>query len=154
MNNSNNYCKEVLVIPIIFLPTFPSFSGFQRFLLDLEKLWILEYIFTTDQHFQKFKICFICEVQKALRNVYSSNSFNKYLFDIYYSPGIKLKLFATPWTVAHQTPLSVGSSRQEYWSGLPGDLPDSGTEPGSPELQADSLQSESPRKPLYFQTAY
>ena len=42
-------------------------------------------------------------------------------------------LFATPWTVAHQAPLSVGFSRQEYWSGLscppPGDPPDPGTEP-------------------------
>ena len=42
--------------------------------------------------------------------------------------------FATPWTVAYQVPLSVGFSRQEYWSGLPfpspGDLPDPGTEPG------------------------
>ena len=45
---------------------------------------------------------------------------------------------ATPWTVACQAPLSVGFSRQEYWSGLPflspGDLPDSGIEPGSPAL--------------------
>ena len=44
-----------------------------------------------------------------------------------------------------------GFSRQAYWSGLPcpspGDLPDSGTEPGSPELQADSLPSEPPGKP-------
>ena len=42
----------------------------------------------------------------------------------------------TPWTVVGQAPLSMGSSRQEYWSGLPlpspGDLPDSGMEPGSP----------------------
>ena len=41
--------------------------------------------------------------------------------------------FATPWTIAHQAPLSIGFSRQEYWSGLPcpppGDLPDPGTEP-------------------------
>ena len=41
-------------------------------------------------------------------------------------------LFLTQWTVAHQAPLSIGSSRQEYWSGLPssppGDLPDPGTE--------------------------
>ena len=55
--------------------------------------------------------------------------------------------FATPWTVAHQAPLSMGFSRQEYWSGLsfppPGDLPDPGIKPGSPALQADSLQSES-----------
>ena len=41
---------------------------------------------------------------------------------------------ATPWTVAHQAPLSMGFSKQEYWSGLPfpspGDLPDSGINPG------------------------
>ena len=44
----------------------------------------------------------------------------------------------TLWTVAHQAPLSMGFSRQEYWSGLPfpspGDLPDPGIEPGSPTL--------------------
>ena len=55
------------------------------------------------------------------------------------------------WNVAHQTPLSMGFSRQEYWSGLPfplpGDLPDLGMEPGSPALQADSLPSEPPEKP-------
>ena len=43
------------------------------------------------------------------------------------------ELFVTPWTVAGQTPLSMGFSRQEYWSGLlyssPGDLPDPGIEP-------------------------
>ena len=43
-----------------------------------------------------------------------------------------VRLFATPWTVAHQAPLSMGFSRQEYWSGLPcpppGDLPDPGVE--------------------------
>ena len=52
-------------------------------------------------------------------------------------------LFVTPWTVAHQAPLSMGFSRPEYWSGLPfpppGDLPDPGMEPRSPTLQADSL---------------
>ena len=50
----------------------------------------------------------------------------------------------TPWTVAFQAPLSMGFSRQEYWSGLPfpspGDLPDPGIEPASPALQADSYQ--------------
>ena len=59
---------------------------------------------------------------------------------------------ATPWTVAHQAPLSVGFSRQEYWSGLlcpsPGDLPDPGIEHESPALQVDSLPSELPGKPL------
>ena len=46
-----------------------------------------------------------------------------------------VQLFATPWTVACQAPLSVGFSRQEYWSGLPypppGDLPDLGIKPTS-----------------------
>ena len=49
----------------------------------------------------------------------------------------------TPWTEAHQAPLSMGFSRQEPWSGLPcpsrGDLPDPGMEPESLTLQADSL---------------
>ena len=49
-----------------------------------------------------------------------------------------VRLFATPWTVAYQAPPSMGFSRQEDWSGLPfpspGDLPDLGTEPGSPAL--------------------
>ena len=53
---------------------------------------------------------------------------------------------ATPWTIALQAPLSMGFSRQEYWSGLPfpspGDLPDPRIKPGSPALQADSLPTE------------
>ena len=47
-----------------------------------------------------------------------------------------VRLFATPWTVACQAPLSMGFSRQEYWSGLPfpspGHLPDTGIKPGTP----------------------
>ena len=50
----------------------------------------------------------------------------------------RVRLFATPWTVAYQAPPSMGFSRQEYWNGLsfpsPGDLPDPGIEPGSPSL--------------------
>ena len=57
---------------------------------------------------------------------------------------------ATPLTVAHQAPLFMGFSRQEYWSELPGlpsgDRPDSGIEPESPTLQADSLPCELPGK--------
>ena len=56
----------------------------------------------------------------------------------------------TLWTVAHQAPPSMGFSRQEYWNGLPfpspGDLPDQGIKPGSPELQTNSLPSEPPGK--------
>ena len=55
----------------------------------------------------------------------------------------RVRLFATPWTVAHQAPPSMEFSRQEYWSGFPfpslGDLPDSGIELGSPALQADAF---------------
>ena len=61
----------------------------------------------------------------------------------------RVQFFATSWTVAHQAPLSVRFSRQEYWSGLsfppPGDLPDPGikpTSPASPALQMDSLSAE------------
>ena len=56
----------------------------------------------------------------------------------------------TPW-VAHQAPLPMEFSRQEYWSGFPfpspGDLPDPGIELGSPALQADSLPSKPPGSP-------
>ena len=60
--------------------------------------------------------------------------------------------FATLCAVAHQAPLSMGFSRQEYRSGLPlsspGELPDPGIEPVSPAFQADSLPSEPPEKPM------
>ena len=61
-----------------------------------------------------------------------------------------VRLFATPWAIAHQAPQSMGFSRHEYWSGLPfpspGYLPDPGIESGSPTLQADALTSEPPGK--------
>ena len=59
-----------------------------------------------------------------------------------------VQLFATLWTVARQDPPSLEFSRREYWSGLPfpspGNLPNPGTEPRSPTLQADALTSEPP----------
>ena len=59
-----------------------------------------------------------------------------------------VRFFATLWTVAHQAPLFMGFSRQEYWSGLPfpspGDLPSTGVQPGPPALQTDTLLSEPP----------
>ena len=62
----------------------------------------------------------------------------------------QVQLFATPWTVACQTPLSMGFPRQECWSRLPfpspGNLPDPEIEPQSPWLQADSLPAEPPGK--------
>ena len=66
----------------------------------------------------------------------------------------RVQLLATLWTVAHQAPLFMGFSRQEYWSRLPcpppGDLPNKGIEPMSPEspyLQAGSSPTEPPGKP-------
>ena len=60
-------------------------------------------------------------------------------------------LFATPWTVACQAPLSMGFSKQDYWGGLPcpppGDLPDPGIELRSPASQAGSSPSEPPETP-------
>ena len=61
--------------------------------------------------------------------------------------------FATPWTVTHQAPLSMGFSRQEHWSGLPcpppGDLPDPGIEPTSlmsPLLTGEFFTTSAPRR--------
>ena len=63
-----------------------------------------------------------------------------------------MQLLVTPLTVAHQAPLSMGLSRQEYCNGLPfsspGHLPDPGNEPGSPALQVVSLSTEPPGKPF------
>ena len=59
--------------------------------------------------------------------------------------------FVSPWTVAHQAPLSMGIPRQEYWSGLPfpspRDLPDPGIEPMSPALAGKYFIPEPPGKP-------
>ena len=63
-----------------------------------------------------------------------------------------------PWTVAHQASLSMGFSRQEYWSGLPfpasGDHSHPGMEPRSHTLQVDALPSDSPGKPQFFFNTY
>ena len=71
-----------------------------------------------------------------------------------------VRLFTTPWTVAHQAPLSMGFPRQDYWSGLPfpppGDLPKPGIKPESPvssALQADSLPAE-PSEKLHWLIYY
>ena len=65
----------------------------------------------------------------------------------------RIRLFATPWTVAYQASPYMEFSRQEYWSGLPfpspGDLPNPGIEPGSSALEADALTSEPPGKPPF-----
>ena len=66
----------------------------------------------------------------------------------------RVQLFVTPWTVAHQVPLSMELSRQEYWSGLPcpppGDLPHLGIEPKHPAFQTDSLHLRHQGSPKYY----
>ena len=69
----------------------------------------------------------------------------------------RVRFFATPWTVARQTPLSMGFPRQEYWSGLPfpspGDLPDPGIEPlspASPALAGGFFTITPPGKPTHL----
>ena len=63
----------------------------------------------------------------------------------------RIQLFVTPQTVAYQAPLSMGLSRQEYWSGLPfcspGDLPDPGIEPTSPALANRFFTAKPPGNP-------
>ena len=63
-----------------------------------------------------------------------------------------VQLFVTPWTVARQTPLSMGFPRQGYWSGLlfpsPGDLPNPGIEIASPALVGGFFITELPGQPV------
>ena len=77
----------------------------------------------------------LCSTERDILSAWAVNSF------LSGGGGLVAKscpTLATPWTVARQAPLSMGFSRQEYWSGLPfpspGDLPDPGIEPGSPAL--------------------
>ena len=68
----------------------------------------------------------------------------------------RIRLFAAPWTAAFQAPLSMGFSRQEYWSGLPfpppGDLPNPGIEPASPALAGRFFTTEPPE--MAYQSLY
>ena len=65
-----------------------------------------------------------------------------------------VRLSATPRTIVHQAPLSMGSPRQEYWDGLPfpspGNLPDPGIEPTSAALAGGLSTTKPPGKPLFY----
>ena len=66
----------------------------------------------------------------------------------------RVQLFAIPWTVAHQAPLSMGFPKQEYWSVLPFPfprvLPHPGMETSTPALAGRFSTTEPPGKPLYL----
>ena len=70
---------------------------------------------------------------------------------VYVQSLICVQLFVTPWTASCQSPLSMGFSRQECWSGLPfpspGDIPDRGIEPVSPGLADRLFTTEPPEMP-------
>ena len=69
-----------------------------------------------------------------------------------------VQLFVSPWTVAHQAPLSMGFPRQEYWSGLPfpspGGLPDPGTEPMSLAWAGGFFTTEPPGQSLRLEETF
>ena len=81
-----------------------------------------------------------------MQHMFSFGSFSLFVSRKKVKSLSRVRLFATLWTEAYQAPLSMGFSRQEYWSGLPlpspGHLPHPGIEPGSPALQADVLPAE------------
>ena len=96
--------------------------------------------------------------QKQNRNLVKVLDLHTEIFLIYWVKLLVLfnrqvvSLWQPPWTVAHQARLSMGFSRQEYWSGLPfpspGDLLDLGIEPDSPVLAGRFFTTEPPGKPL------
>ena len=122
---STGNCIQCLLI------TYNPFSPLQNLLAHLDHFFLLSFLphfaYSTWAHQARPVFSGFCLRSESLSHVW---------------------LFAIPWTVAFQAPLSVEFSRQEYWSELPflssEDLPDPGIEPESPALQADSLPSEPP----------
>ena len=116
----------------LFIHTYPLFSGFPSHLGHRRALNRVP--------------CAISEFSLVIHFIHKVKSLSR------------VRLFPTPWTVAHQAPLSMGFSTQEYWSGLPfpspGDLPDPRIEPRSPALRADTLTSEPPGEPILYLVVY
>ena len=103
-----------------------SFPVFQIFLfLALSDLWVCLRFHTA---FSPLVLCCLLLVSLSSAQAKSLS---------------RVRVFATPWTVAYEVPPSMEFSRQEYWSALPfpspGDFPDPGIEPGSPALQAEDF---------------
>ena len=93
-------------------------------------------------------------MEKNMKIIYLiNNDINYYAVTCCFS---RVQLYVTPWSVAHQAPLSMGFSRHKYWNGLPcpppGDLPNPGIEPASPvapALQANPLSLSHQGSPIY-----
>ena len=110
-----------------------------------------------------FTVCVYCETIAAIRLITPPSPLQLLFFCLVRTFSIcvcsqslsHVQLFATPWTVACQAPLSMGFFRQEYWSGLPfpppGGLPNPGIEPVSlvsPVLAGRFFTTEPPEKPF------
>ena len=120
------------------------------------KLNSLQFLWGTK--FTAVFICILCTCIKKCICLYA------YVYRVYIACAVlscfsNIWFFATPWTITHQAPLSIGLSKQEYWSGLPcpppGDLPDPGTEVTSPRSlasQVDSLPLAPPVEPSIYYT--
>ena len=125
--------------------------------------FVFNFFMENFKHIQKQKSAFSCTHHQTthhfifLAHSPSENNHKTY-FSIPFSKrgsgshSVAPDSFETPWMVASQAPLSMGSPRQKYWSGLPfpspGDISNLGIEPWAPALQADALPSEAPGKPL------
>ena len=103
----------------------------------------------------KFIYVSMCPVLSTLYIFYTHTHTHTHIYIVLYNiihmcvPSlICLQIFVTPWTVAHQVPLSVGFFKQEYWSGLlfspPEDLLDSGMEPMFPALAGRLFSTDLP----------
>ena len=103
--------------------------------------------------YSKVELTFYLSMHSICKQTQSIINFQGHHYFVVWSL-CHVRLFVTPWTVAHQAPLFIEFSRQEYWSGLPfpspGDLPDPGIEPRFLALQVYSLPSEPPGKPPLF----
>ena len=149
------FCHPLLLLPSIF-PIFRVFSNESALSLKWPKYWSFSFSISPSNEYSgliSFQIdWFDLAVQGTKASILQHSAF--FMGQLSLLMKVKLlsrvRLFATPWTVAHQAPSSMGFSRQEYWSGLPfpspGDLPDPGIKPTSPALQADALTSVPPGK--------
>ena len=110
-----------------------------------------------NQSLQKYMACCLLKKRKSPKLLYPSilvlcSEMSCNTLKVKVKLFSHIQLFVTSWTIAYQAPLSMGFSRQEYWSGLPlpspRNLPDPGIEPGSPTLYADALPTEPPGKSI------
>ena len=116
----------ILCHPLLLLPSsFPSIRAFSNESV-LHIRWPKYFTLIDNPHIGfSLRLCLALEPELSMRNcchlvaTSSRTTLKPVLKEFYYSKGLCVQLFVTPWTVAHQALLSMGFPRQEYWSGLP-----------------------------------